>query len=487
MIENYGVAKTDNLVTILRIENKPVTLLSGDVMTADVLDVIESGMVMLRITPPPGRGAGIQGGVITAKTNVPLNEGDKVILEVIGGDKEVKFKFLGLENEGQESGGQEAPPETPLDSLQQRVSNLLSELSGAKLDSEDLQTLKDAFASIPTSIKSNYPEFSMFSKFTPGIEQIDANLLKSALEGAGVFFETKLKTSVMQEIRQAPEVALAKDTLHGVINVATLGLEELKRLRMDIRGALNTIIFKAEEGLYALQEVNKDIDLRQQLSAPLEKVEAALQLPIDDKLRDSLTFIKQRLLDIMQSYDPSKRVESRTSINFADDQKSLLFRLQDVLSEDRVSDILKYSVGRKDDISNIVERLIKNIEYFQTSSKANDMVYSFLPFSWQGLRDGELLFKKNKYSSKKTFTCDINLNLQQLGKLSISATLSDRVFFISFNAERPEVKELIVAHRDELQRRFADAGLSLKVINVAVKEKIDFAEAKNNNALDLVV
>ncbi|KJU82225.1 hypothetical protein MBAV_005575 [Candidatus Magnetobacterium bavaricum] len=363
----------------------------------------------------------------------------------------------------------------------------MSELSENKLQSEDLQTLKTAFEAIPVSIKSNYPEFSMFSKFAPNIEQVDGNLLKSAIEGSGVLFETKLKTAVMQEIRQAPDVLLAKDTLHGVINVATLGLEELKGIKFDIRGALNTIVFKAEEGLYALQEVKSDIDLRQLLNAPLEKVELALKLPIADKLRDSLTFLKQKLLEIMQTHDPSKHEEPKTSINFADDQKSLLFRLQDVLSEGRVADILKYSVGRRDDIPDIVERLIKHIEFFQVSSKANDMVYSFVPFSWQGLRDGEMLFKKNKYSSKKTFTCDINLNLWQLGKLSISATVSDRVFFISFRAERAETKDLIVAHRGELERRFAKAGLSLQVINVAMKETIDFAEAKNTNALDLVV
>ncbi|KJU84077.1 hypothetical protein MBAV_003729 [Candidatus Magnetobacterium bavaricum] len=196
----------------------------------------------------------------------------------------------------------------------------------------------------------------------------------------------------------------------------------------------------------------------------------------------------QKLLDIMQAVrDPYQYEVPRKPINFAADQKSLLFRLQDVLSEGRVADILKYSVGRKDDISGIVEKFIKHIEYFQVSSKANDMVYSFVPFSWQGLRDGEMLFKKNKYSSKKTFTCDINLNLWQLGKLSISATLSDRVFFISFHTERTETRDLIAAHRGELERRFAEAGLSLQVINVAVKEKIDFAQAKNTNALDLVV
>ncbi|WP_081853545.1 flagellar hook-length control protein FliK [Candidatus Magnetobacterium casense] len=487
MIENYGLAKSDSIVTVLRTESRPITLLSGDVMMADVLDVIESGMVMLRITPPPGKGAGVQGGVVTAKTNVPLNEGDKVVLEVLGSGKEVKFRYLGTEKGEQETGGQETPTKTPLEQLQLRVFSLLSELSDAKLQSEDLKTLKAAFDAIPVSIKSNYPEFSMFSKFAPDIEQIDANLLKSVIEGAGVLFESKLKTAVMQEIKQAPDVLLAKETLHGVINVATLGLEELQGLKFDIRGALNTIVFKAEEGLYALQDVKSDIDLRQLLNAPLEKVELALQLPLDGKLRDSLIYLKQRLLDIMQTHDPIKQEQPKTAINFADDQKALLFRLQDVLSEGRVADILKYSVGRKDDIPDIVERLIKHIEYFQVSSKANDMVYSFLPFSWQGLRDGEMLFKKNKYSSKKTFTCDINLNLRQLGKLSISATLSDRVFFISFHAERPETKDLIAIHKYELERRFEEVGLSLKVINVAVKEKIDFAEAKNTRALDLVV
>ncbi|MBF0343045.1 MAG: flagellar hook-length control protein FliK [Nitrospirae bacterium] len=481
MIQNYGITKSDSLVTVLRTENKQVTLLSGDVLTADVLDVIESGMVMLRITPPVGRGASAQGGVVTAKTNVPLNEGDKVVLEVIGGDKEVKFKFLGLDK------GKGTDIESPLDSFRQKLYGLLSGLAGDKLSSEELQALRANFNSIPTSIKNNYPEFALLSKFMPDIEQIDASLLKSALEAGGVLFETKLKATALQEMKQAPDVVILKETLHGVINVATLGLEELKSLKFDIRGALNTIILKAEEGLYAMQEFKADVDLRQVLNATLQKVQDALQLPVDDKLRESLTFIKQKLIDVVQSYDSSKQEHIRSSINFADDQKALLLKLQDLLTEDRVSDILKYSSGKQQDVPGMVERLIKNIEYFQLTSRANDMVYSFLPFSWNELKDGEMLFKKNKYSSKKTVTCDINLNLKRLGKLSISATISDKMFFVSFYAERPETKDLIVARRGDLERRFTDAGLSLRIVNMGLKENIDFADAHNDKSLNLIV
>ncbi|MBF0486820.1 MAG: flagellar hook-length control protein FliK, partial [Nitrospirae bacterium] len=165
-----------------------------------------------------------------------------------------------------------------------------------------------------------------------------------------------------------------------------------------------------------------------------------------------------------------------TVLNVNNDQKALLLKIKNILQDDKMVEALKNSPAKRDELVGVVDKFIKNIEFYQVSSRANDMVSTYLPFLWNELRDGELLFKKNKYHAKKSFTCDINLDLDRLGKISASVTAADGGFFVSFNVEKDNTKQLIMENKGELEKRFAANGLTLKVINVGQKTRLDFAE-----------
>ncbi|MBF0567067.1 MAG: flagellar hook-length control protein FliK, partial [Nitrospirae bacterium] len=271
-----------------------------------------------------------------------------------------------------------------------------------------------------------------------------------------------------------------------------------------LKEALNTIIFRAEESLQHLSSPSlrdtssgdglKDLlgKVQQTIDDTLAtlrdfKVSDALNIVHDSKIKDTLQVLQQKIGQSQDMINSLKDGHQKVSINPADDQKALLLRLKDFLQHDKTFDMMKYSGTRQEDVLNTVDKFIKNIEHFQVNSRVNDMVYTFLPFAWKELKDGEFLFKKNKYNAKKSYTCDINLDLDKMGKLSISTTVSEGTFFISFNAEKSETRDAIVQNRNELEKRFAGVGLKLSVINIGLKQNIDFKETKVEKGLNLKV
>ena len=127
------------------------------------------------------------------------------------------------------------------------------------------------------------------------------------------------------------------------------------------------------------------------------------------------------------------------------------------------------------ELSSTVDNFIRNIEFFQFTSRLNDMFCTFLPVMWDDLKDSEFIFKKDKRDRKSHYTCGINLSLESLGKLSISVTISDKVFYISFHAEESEIANLLRSQKHVLEERFASEGLKLNAINIDQK-KVVFGE-----------
>ncbi len=216
------------------------------------------------------------------------------------------------------------------------------------------------------------------------------------------------------------------------------------------------------------------------LAAVRQKPDDAIATP-RDSIKDSAAVAAQTATKdaAITPHSSPKSEHVAAPLNVNNDQKALLLKIKNILQDDKMVEALKNSPAKRDELLGVVDKFIKNIEFYQVSSRANDMVGTYLPFLWNELRDGELLFKKNKYHAKKSFTCDINLDLDRLGKISASVTAADGGFFVSFNVEKDSTKQLIMENKGELEKRFAANGLTLKVINIGQKTRLDFAE--NNN------
>jgi hypothetical protein len=337
----------------------------GDIIKAEVMNVIDSVTVSLRMLPVSGKGA-----VIQAKSDISLSKGDNILLKVVGGEKEIRLQLVGMSADNKLKVSQAA------DDIPQAVLKMFAELSGSRVKNSELNLVREMFRSLPESIKAAYPEFKTLEKLMPEIEKLNSNLLKDSVEGSGVLFEARLKLAVKELMQNSKGDALAR-------------------------------IFDTDQ-----------------------------------------------------------------------DQKGMLLKLKGLLKNDSVIEALKSSGFKISDITNTVDKLIKNIEYFQLTSRINDMLYTFLPLSWQELKDGELLFKKNRDDGKRSYTCDINLDLEPAGKLSVSVTLFEGAFYVTFNAEKSDTKSLIISEKSDLEKNFADEGLLLKIINVGHRQEINFGTVK---------
>jgi hypothetical protein len=176
--------------------------------------------------------------------------------------------------------------------------------------------------------------------------------------------------------------------------------------------------------------------------------------------------------------DPESVLRNIIALQSAGDLKGLLLELKNILKNSDVIQTLKHAGFKVSDISDMVEKFIRNIEFFQLTSKINDMLYTFMPVLWEGLKDGEFIFKKNKNEKNDSYTCDINLDLEKLGKLSVSVTSMEKAFYVTFFIEQPEIAALISSEKKSLEERFASQGLILKAVNVNRKQGLTFGQAQ---------
>ncbi|MEW6720384.1 MAG: flagellar hook-length control protein FliK [Thermodesulfobacteriota bacterium] len=160
-----GIARIENALTFAASSGGALRLKIGDVVKADVLTLMADGTVSIRITKESGESA-----VVSARTRVPLDAGECVLLKVTDGDGEISLQFLGTAD--RESGRSPDP-------------------AGTRAPASDARRAQQTFRAFPESVKSAIPGFSRLEG-APGMERLTGEGLREAVEGSGVLLETKL-------------------------------------------------------------------------------------------------------------------------------------------------------------------------------------------------------------------------------------------------------------------------------------------------------
>ena len=426
------IVTNDNLYSFYRSFGKALSWSVGDIVRAEVINVMSSGSVALRVTQENGESA-----IITAKSQVPLSAGSQVLLKVSGGEGEIRLQLVSTATEGSLINNQ--PPET----MPARLLKILTDFSGLRLSSGDIQLIKDAFEKIPERLRVAIPEFKALAELMPQVEELNAGLLKQSVEGSGVLLETKLK--------------LIGRNMSGAEDGSGPGF----------------IIEGSEEHADVLRQVINDDEVLREFKLS-GKGESEIGATLDKVIRKALEGSGKQLLSehgkAAETGDGSFRPET--------DQKAVLIKLGALLKDSDIASSLKAAGVKVSDVSGAVDRLLKNIEFFQLSSKVNDVLYTFLPLTWQEMRDGEITFRKENRSGERTFSCDINLDLAPMGRLSVSVTLYDGSYHVTFYAEEDTTKLLIESGKNHLQQQFADNGLPLRVVNISGKRNPGAGDGK---------
>lgn len=341
-----GVARLENALTFAAPSGGALRLKIGDVVKADVLTLMADGSVSLRITRETGESA-----VVSARSHVPLDQGESVLLKVTGGEREITLRFLGVAEEG--DGGQGRPPGVTM-----TWRGAASALAATRIPAADARQMQQLFRAFPESVKASIPGFALLEKGA-AMEGLSGQSLKGAVEGSGVLLETKLKSG--------PEgLAGGADRKDALLRVG----EAMRQLG----------------GSSAVRD------------AGLSPGEAAVK----------------------------------------------------------------------------ADGMLSTIESYQVSSSVHNVLHAPLFLEWEELRDGEILFRKKDRGRGESYTCELNLDLEPLGRMSVSVTMYDGSFFVSLSPEDEGTRSLVASRSEEVESRFREAGLPLRAVAVQRKRNVSF-------------
>jgi flagellar hook-length control protein FliK len=162
------------------------------------------------------------------------------------------------------------------------------------------------------------------------------------------------------------------------------------------------------------------------------------------------------------------------------DLKGALLKIKESLKDPAVASGLRDAGLKPSDISEAADKFLRHIELFQLTSRANDMLCTFMPLSWEELNDGELQFRRQDGDENESYTCDIHLDLHSLGRLAVSVTCYAGAFYVTFTAERAEAGDLIASEKGGLEEGFEAQGLRLSAVNVNRKGEVSFGGASSH-------
>lgn len=340
------IAPIGNSLAVLSPSDDGMRLAVGDVVRADILSILPDGSVSIRITTDSGKS-----GIVAARSEVPLAEGESVLLKVAGGEREVALRFLGVIRGGGTPGGMPT-------GLPGMYRELASELAASRLSTADARRAQESVLLLPEAVKGTVPGFEAIVR-SSGMEGLDGTVLRETVEGSGILLETKIKLA-------------AKDLAPGA------------------------------------------------------------------------------------------------------DRKEALLRLGEALRDRDVAGAITRAGGSPGEAGVRVDGLLSTIESFQLASAAQGGVYIPLSLQWDELVDGEMLFRKRTRGKGESYTCEINLDLRPLGKMSVSVTIYDGAFFVSLSPQSEATRSLMSSRSAEVERRFREAGLALKAVSITRKNRVDF-------------
>jgi len=327
-----------------------IVLTLGEVVQAEVLTVTDTAVAIR-----------MKNTVLEARTNVPLKEGEIVSLLVEGKDNEIRLRLV---RGREEDAG----------SLRNTVLSTLATLKGLRPAAEDVNALNALLKALPQGLKNTIPGMRALENLLPSLEGMSGSVLKNAVEGSGVYFETKLRLFAM--------------------------------------------VAGGDNGAAGLKP---------------------------------------------QAFSTG-------------DMKAALLVLQESLGSKNILDRLLQSGVKTETLAAVVDDLLRNVESFQLQSRLNDTLQVFIPFVWQELKDGELIFRESDRDrvGEEAYSCTVNLDLERAGRISARVLLQSGQIYVDISSENDRFSQFLQEGADVLKIQFETAGIRLGNLSIRHQPQMNF-------------
>lgn len=412
---NFKITGLDNtFISIEKPAGKAISLKLGEIVKAEVMDMLPTGLVTLKV----------KGDFITAKTDILLEKGAIAFFKVTDlpvEGKDLKLQFMGYTPESAKEQEMTLPSfnlkESPIPKLIQELTNSLSDIKNSAGFGKKADSLTFKLQNINSEILKALP--SDINSLPKEVRMQLQNLLQASLKITGQSIQARLDNFTSQ----LPE---------GIKNHPLV------------------------------QTLTKDLTV---------SIEKLLQTPMKGVLQDTGVALETKLKAIVEMFQQQPQMQhDMTAIK--KDLKAGLLQLKQLIMEEGKETLKGFSTAdltptQRESAVKVINGLIKDIETFQVLSKTTDSFYTFLPISWQELKDGEVSFKRGQSDTKGiSYSCRINLDLEKYGKLSVIVMMYNKEFLVSFRAENPAFQAILNNNAKELQDSFIARGLNLKAVNV---------------------
>ncbi|NLI82099.1 MAG: flagellar hook-length control protein FliK [Deltaproteobacteria bacterium] len=435
------IAARDSVLVLSRAGDRILDIAAGDLVRGRVVDVRPGGSVSLRIL----------GNLFQAKSSIPLAPNSNVLFRVVShrsglGEAEIRLQFLESIPDGEEAPGPlQGPPSRFLRILAQELASHEGSVETPR-DMKGflerlLRELPDASHTLPKPLREDL-----------------LNTLRTFVRRGGATVLDRMASLVKGSL---PQEFRGLDPLNQVRGRLFADIEDV--LHVPLREFLENTGVSLEAKLKALALLLTSQATEPSEGSPPGHEERARRL--DSDLKGQLLKLKGALLAHMEELS---REEPRLSGGLGKETEAGNPALSRLLHS--------------------VEVLLQDIQTFQLLSRLTDSFYTFLPFFWDGLKEGEVAFKRGRSGSHgKSYYCLLHLDFHQLGRLTVVVMLQGRDFFISFKTVEDRLRERLQKDAGELERMFQARGFSLKCLNFLGEGESQLAPFERLESLENII
>lgn len=349
-------------------------------------------------------------------------------------------------------------------SLTKEMATLIQKLENPKemLPSELQSTLKSVLDLFRQSVKQH------LSFESPPMLK-DANQIVNKLENS--IKQMALITSKIENSPQSVEIeqhftAQVKEllsTLKQELPKIISNENEMKPLVVQIE----TLVSKPS--LVMQTVVTQDeLSIQDQLTMLTNRIKTQIAIsdpsaPKQAHYIDSSTQLEQRIVSLLKpEVFISPAVMQKLSLNLTDvemlsDMKGVLTHLHENLTTS--------TSPKANEALEATNKLLTQIDYHQLASFVSSSAHLYIPFTWEGLSGGSMQMKQTQ---EDHFHCQIDLDLEQYGKINMMLLLSqDKYIDITIATQNNELKAKVSEHLSSLKQALNEVGLitgSVKII-----------------------
>ena len=122
----------------------------------------------------------------------------------------------------------------------------------------------------------------------------------------------------------------------------------------------------------------------------------------------------------------------------------------------------------------------ENRLWLQLQSKLNDTLQVIVPFVWQDLKEGELVFRESEQgrAGEQAYSCTVNLDLERAGKVSAHVLLQAGSVHVTFSGENERFMKLLDTGIGALREQCEASGIKLGEISIRYSPAVDFAPSR---------